>query len=139
MNWHQYRTNVWLWAHWRWLWTRRAREPSEQWSTDANRARYILYKPGWGPWKFLPIYATTYLLGTLWGVYGVSSLSRCWYERSQLHDKTIDESTGLFSGQHWYPWSRFLTRALNWLLPGTKHGALSGPGNLWGSKSAWKP
>lgn len=79
----------------------------------------IRYKPGWGPWSFSLLYATTYLAGTLAG-YGVVSLSRAWYERSQAP----------FSS---YPFARFMTRLLDWLVPG-KHGAHTG-GWLWATAS----
>ena len=78
----------------------------------------IDYKPGWGPVNFGLMYATTYLAGTLVG-YGVVSLSRAWYERSKAGDR--------------YPFAKFMTRFLNWLLPG-KHGIKTG-GWLWGTAS----
>lgn len=79
----------------------------------------IRYKPGWGSLTFAPLYATTYLAGTLAG-YGVVSLSRAWYERSQ-------------SRRNNYRFARFMTRLLNWLVPG-KHGAHTG-GWLWNTAS----
>lgn len=63
LNLRQYGTNLKLWA--------------VGWTNLGS----LKYKPGWNAWKFAPVYATTYLLGTLWGVAGVSSLSRIWYER----------------------------------------------------------
>jgi hypothetical protein len=74
----------------------------------------ITYKPGWGPWKFLPVYLTTYLAGTLAG-YGVVSLSRAWADRRDAH-----------------AFARLMTRLLNWIFPGAKHGILAGP-RLFGS------
>jgi hypothetical protein len=82
-------------------------------------AMAVQYKPGWGPWSFLPLYCTTYLAGTLLG-YGVVSLSRAWWERSQ-------EPTGK------YVFARLMTRLLDRLVPGD-HGAHTGPW-LWGSAS----
>lgn len=121
----------------RWLWSRQ------------NQLGGITYKPGWGPWKFLPVYATTYLLGTLWGVMGISSLSRIWYERSGFIS-----SDGTLTGAHvhnyashncdntgcrpLYPFSRWIIRQLDNWLPGQFHGARTGPANLWGSRNAWE-
>lgn len=85
------------------------------WLSGYTRLRELDYKPGWGPWKFLIPYSTTYLAGTLAG-YGVASLSWSWYERS-MSDK--------------YPFARFMTRLLDWLVPG-KHGINAGP-RLWDS------
>lgn len=53
---------LWIWAKGiRWLWTR--------------QGEAITYKPGWGPWKFLPIYLFDYGLAVLLG-YGCISISR---------------------------------------------------------------
>lgn len=101
------------------------------WSFPAAMA--ITYKPGWGPWRFLPIYLTTYLAGTLAG-YGVVSLSRAWYDRSVV---VILDPQGRIEidGDRWtavYPFARFMTRLLDWAFPGSRHGRHTGP-RLWGS------
>ncbi len=80
----------------------------------------IHYKAGWGPWSFALLYATTYLAGTLAG-FGVVSLSRAWYYRSGA----------LPRGR--YRFACFMTRLLDWLVPG-KHGAHTG-GWLWNTAS----
>jgi len=142
----QYWTNWWLFLHFHWLWTRNAKRDI---AAELAPDYYIRYKPGWGPWKFLPVYLTTYLLGTLAG-HGVVSLSRVWYERSELCGHEYDRNGEKELCKHWpvnhpilmfdghkfaprHPFARFMTRLLNWLVPG-KHGALTG-GRLWGSKS----
>jgi hypothetical protein len=54
------------------------------------------------------------------------SLSRAWHDRSTVvayNDKA----------RHIYPFARFMTRLLNWLVPG-KHGVNTG-GWLWGTAS----
>lgn len=112
----------------------------------------ITYKPGWGPWKFLPIYLTTYLAGTLAG-YGVVSLSRAWYDRSQLcaflpvaraaggsykltdarcthYAHAVHDMNHKFT--HHHPVAAKLTRLLDWAFPGSAHGRRTGP-RLWGS------
>lgn len=105
---NQYLHNLALWAKGiRWLWTKRV------YTVEVAERGSILYKPGWGPWSFLPVYLTTYLAGTLAG-YGVVSLSRAWYDRR-------DRSR----------FARFMTRLLDWIFPG-RHGMLTGP-RLWGS------
>lgn len=101
-----YLRNLTLWARGiRWLWSRECRTVGG-----------IKYKPGWGPWRFLPVYCTTYLLGTLCG-YGVVSLSRVWYDRRERS-----------------AFARFMTRLLDWAFPGSAHGRHTGP-RLWGSVS----
>lgn len=119
-----YFRNLYLWLRGiRWLWTRRS-ALSVAGTNPALEAKWIYYKPGWTPLKFLPVYLTTYLAGTLLG-YGVVSLSRAWYDRREK--------------------SRFahvMTRLLNWIeyhwrrvfnLPKQReHGAVAG-GRLWGS------
>ena len=116
----------------RWLWSR-----NFQSAHDAQMLDGIYYKPGWGPWKFLPVYLTTYLAGTIAG-YGVVSLSRAWYERSQkirmADGKVLTPVTpGLyFRGEKWaHPFARFMTRLLDWAFPGSAHGRHTGP-RLWG-------
>lgn len=115
---------IWLWLRGiRWLWTRQG---------DG-----ITYKPGWGPWKFLPVYLTTYLAGTIAG-YGVVSLSRAWYERSKLM-RTLagmehpgeDEDCRALGCRPAHPFARFMTRLLDWAFPGSAHGRHTGP-RLWG-------
>ena len=120
MNWQQYGKNWNLYLRgFRWLWTHEVVEGSNgkvypvRSTRDFQSTEYILYKPGWTPWKFLPLYLTTYLAGTLLG-YGVVSLSRAWYER---------RNTSKFA--------KFMTRLLDWAFPG-KHGVDTG-GWLWGS------
>lgn len=107
------------------------------WFRGLFRLREVRYKPGWGPWKFLPVYLTTYLAGTIAG-YGVVSLSRAWYERSQkirmADGKVLTPVTpGLyFRGEKWaHPFARFMTRLLDWAFPGSAHGRHAGP-RLWG-------
>lgn len=105
-----------------------------------NIEHLIRYKPGWGPlWPrpFLLVYLTTYLAGTIAG-YGVVSLSRAWYERSQkirmADGKVLTPVTpGLyFRGEKWaHPFARFMTRLLDWAFPGSAHGRHTGP-RLWG-------
>jgi hypothetical protein len=82
----------------------------------------ITYKPGWGPWRFLIPYCTTYFLGTLCGC-GVQSLSRWWYGRSRI----------LWPER---PVSRFMTRLLDWAFPGSAHGRHTGK-ILWNSEDLW--
>lgn len=114
------------WPH---LWSRRphGKGPNKE---------AITYKRGYGPWRFAPIYATTYLFATLAG-YGVVSLSRAWYERSFVMVKGKTVSGGDWSAtelRHRYPFAAFMTRFLNWLLPGDDHGAHTGDW-LWGTAS----
>ncbi len=98
----------------RWLWTRREDGPLRCTRPLENGIRY---KPGgWGPWKFLPVYLTTYLLGVVAG-FGVVSISRA------ATDKPIG-------------------RVIDWffervLRQGPNHCANTGPA-LWGSRSAWE-
>ena len=102
-------SDLWLWlTGWPHLWNGKPHGRGE------NTAR-IYYKAGWNPYRFALMYATTYLAGTLLG-YGVVSLSRVWYYRQQIS-----------------PFAKFMTRLLDWLVPG-KHGALTGPW-LWGTAS----
>lgn len=99
---------IWLWLRGiRWLWAR-LEGPDERVG--------IHYKPGWGPWSFLPVYCTTYLGGVIAG-YGVVSLSRAWYDRSETHT-----------------FARLMTHILDALPPKGRHGVFTGP-RLWGSKS----
>jgi hypothetical protein len=110
--------DLWVWATgWPHLWNGKPH------GRAGGTLAPITYKPGWGPWKFALMYATTYLAGTLAG-YGVVSLSRAWYERSHPHG---------YHGGPKYPFARFMTRLLNWLVPG-KHGVHTGPW-LWNTAS----
>lgn len=110
-------SDLWLWlTGWPHLWNGKPHGAGPHKSG-------IRYKAGWGPWTFGLMYATTYLAGTVSG-YGVVSLSRAWYERSQTKDA---------HGRPRYVWARFMTRLLNWLLPG-KHGIHTG-GWLWQTAS----
>jgi hypothetical protein len=119
-----YLRNLSLWARGiRWLWSRRwiAYLPVRggvdlfaDGNTSAPDTYGIKYKPGWGPWRFLPVYLTTYLAGTLAG-YGVVSLSRAWYDR---REKARFAAT--------------MTLLLDWAFPGSAHGRHTGP-RLWGS------
>jgi hypothetical protein len=79
----------------------------------------ISYRDNWGPKSFLVLYLSTYLAATLCG-YGIVSLSRAWHDRSVAP-----------SGR--YKFATWMTRALDWLVPG-EHGALTGPW-LWGTSS----
>lgn len=139
-----YLHNLWLWLRGvRWLWTRQGIYGSSLTPTAdiAQRQwpRLIFYKPGYGPWRFLAVYLTTYLAGTLAG-YGVVSLSRAWYERS-----IICALCGNEFGHHGYtvrmhkwkpahPFARFMTRLLDWIFAGSAHGRHTGP-RLWGSEN----
>lgn len=99
------------------------------WFRGLFRLREVRYKPGWGPWKFLPVYLTTYLAGTIAG-YGVVSLSRAWYDRSELYMDAVVGVRG--SGKvYTHPFARFMTRLLDWAFPGSAHGRHTGP-RLWG-------
>lgn len=132
----QYLHNLWLWAHVWWLWTRRSPYPDEN-KDHTWQAGMVYYKPGWSPLKFLPIYMTSYLAGTLCG-YGVVSLSRAWYDRSVWYCIVCGKHEGSLHSGHdvvWspvHPFARFMTRALNWLFPGSRHGRETGP-RLFGS------
>lgn len=122
-----YLHNIWLWLRgFRWLWTREvvwrdgrwvyARDERLKWT--AGGPHIIAYKPGWNPWKFLPLYlidhgAAVILLGI-----GVQPISRWAGER-------IDHR----------PW-RWLARLLNRLDTG--HTAEAG-GLLWGSQPCREP
>jgi hypothetical protein len=95
----------------------------------------IKYKPGWSPLKFcLLVYWWDYGLGTLCG-YGVVSLSRAWWERSQVRAVTaVPVRAGrILIGPYRYPFARLMTRLLNRVL-NPEHSALTGP-RLWSSKS----
>lgn len=98
-----------------------------QWAVGWRHLDELLYKSGWGPWSFAPLYATTYLAGTLAG-YGVVSLSRAWADRSRF----IVVAGWGDPLQYKHPFARFMTRLLNWIFPGSQHGILAGP-RLWGS------
>lgn len=103
--------DLWLWlTGWPKLWTG---QPHGRGPVKLA----IEFQPGWGPWRFALPYASTYLAGCLCG-YGVVSLSRAWYERS--HNPR-------------FRFARFMTRLLDWLVPG-QHGAHTGPW-LWASAS----
>jgi hypothetical protein len=128
----QYFKNLWLWSHVWWLWTRRLHATIG----GVEMEQGIVYKPGWGPWKFLPIYLTTYLAGCLCG-YGVVSLSRAWYDRSRMCispgcNEDFHKTQRQYKFIPKYPFARFMTRALNWAFPGSRHGRETGP-RLWGS------
>lgn len=58
----------------RWLWTRDFTDYPLSEPAQPNPTYIIVYKPGWTPLRFLPVYATTYLGGVLLGR-GVQSLS----------------------------------------------------------------
>lgn len=121
----QYLRNLSLWLRGiRWLWTR------------LDKPDGYTLKPGWTPLKFLPVYLTTYLAGTLLG-YGVVSLSRAWYDRSQWRCKVCGQVEGSWHDGHKVVWTRsefarFMTRLLDWAFPGSAHGRHTGP-RLWGS------
>jgi len=64
-----YGRNIWLWLRgFRWLWSREAdlyhtREggrfgwvAGNPWTNQPRTDNSIVYQPGWGPWKFLPVY-----------------------------------------------------------------------------------
>lgn len=124
----QYLTNLGLWARGlRWCFTRRYYTderpdvpvyvfPEEDCPPGVDPEVWgIRYKPGWGPWRFLPIYLTTYLAGTLCG-FGVVSISRTFSDRKV--GRLID----------WVFWKLFRQK---------DHCANAGPW-LWGSRSAWE-
>lgn len=106
------------------------------WLTGWSKLDTLEFKDGWTAWGWKPFwfpYATTYLLGCLAG-YGVVSLSRAWYERSECFRGPMGNIIHM-PGHRWtpaYPFAAFMTRRLNWLVPG-KHGVNAG-GLLWGSK-----
>lgn len=145
---------LWTWAKGiRWLWTRELTRFSDgvlRFKRDVGvpvEQNCIVYKPGWGPWKFLPVYLTTYLAGVLAG-YGCISLSRAWYERSQVtvnaggtrvfQGATASVPVILGHGEVWaHPFARRMTRVLNWIFGG-KHGLYTGP-RLWGVGSVRTP
>lgn len=134
-----YLHNIWLWLRgFRWLWTREVRERDHDVGEPPVAIYYyeyvrgglagekaewgdiptIVYKPGWSPLKFLPVYlldhgAAVILLGI-----GVQPISRWAGER-------IDHR----------PW-RWLARLLNRLYAG--HTAEAG-GLLWGSQPCREP
>jgi hypothetical protein len=124
----QYFRNLWLWARGiRWLWTRDASRYALMPDSQGRRVIYvglggktfdyddlITYKPGWGPWKFMPVYLTTYALANVLG-YGIVSYSRVLYERREQSR-----------------YAHVATRLLNWIFPGDKHGIFTGP-RLFGS------
>jgi hypothetical protein len=58
--------------HFHWLWTRQGQPDG------------ITYKPGFGPWSFLPIYLFDYGLAVLLGR-GVQSLSRAFHLLGRHH------------------------------------------------------
>lgn len=127
------------WRNWRlylcgfrWIFTRNL----NTYTGDAvpNESVWIRYKPHWGPWRFLLPYCTTYLLGVLFGC-GVVSLSRWWWERSIAEEQFDVLRKGFYRTR--YPFSRFMTRALNWAFPGSRHGRETGP-RLWRSKDLWE-
>lgn len=76
----------------------------------------IRYKDGWGPWRFLPIYLSTYLIGTLAG-FGVVSISK------------VADGTRIGRLIDWF-FEKVLRQG-----PGHCQGA--GP-RLWGSRSIWE-
>lgn len=126
----------------RWLWTRDQTNGPSADGAYWVEALSIRYKPGYGPWRFLPIYLTTYLASVCLGL-GVVSLSRWWYDRSHEYCTVCGLGAGPHHGSHvavWakHPFSRFMTRLLDWAFPGKEHGKHTGPGNLWGSRSAWE-
>jgi len=116
----------------RWLWTQRI-DPTDPLRSQIAGAT-ILYKPNFGPWKFLPIYLTTYLAGTLFGC-GVVSLSRWWADRSEFVRSVRGQEFDQWFFVPTHPFSRFMTRQLDRVFD-TQHGALAGP-RLWGSTDLW--
>lgn len=111
------------------------------WWKGWKRLGELKYKKRWGPRSFMIPYGTTYLAGVVAG-YGVVSLSRAWYERSDrmyyafrkkdsvTHAKQLScEGANCYRA---YPFAHFMTRLLNWLVPG-EHGEETG-GWLWESK-----
>ncbi len=59
----------------------------------AGRKGYIQYRNGWGPWKFLLPYLTTYLLSTLLGL-GIRPFSGYAYCRGWRITRLIDKFLG---------------------------------------------
>jgi len=88
----QYLRNLWLFAHIWWLWTRNLDT-----YTEAPTDYVILYKKGWTPLRFLPVYLLDYGLACFMGR-GVQSLSRAfkllgkdhWYATGPLLWGSVD-------------------------------------------------
>jgi hypothetical protein len=105
------------------------------WVKGWGRLHTIPYKDGWSAWGWKPfwvVYLLDYSIATLLGM-GCVSLSRWWYDRSRIL-KGPDAGDRHLEFKH--PFSRFMTRALDWAFPGSKHGRHTGP-RLWGSVDLW--
>ncbi len=114
MNWTQYRTNLWRYAHVHWLWTRR--KPESNFYVPAWGHLGIYYKPRWTPLSFLPVYLTSYLISTLLG-HGVRPFSGVLWERAGYN------FTKRFQGDPFqHPNAELLAvRFLNWITRDPKH------------------
>ena len=103
----------------RWLWTRQLTKGIAGYYDRGHEIRPIFwgvcYKPGWGPWRFLPVYLTTYLVGVALG-FGVVSISRVLWERG---------------------WHRPVDWVFRSLGRGDNHCRDAGP-RLWGSVDCWR-
>jgi hypothetical protein len=122
----------------RWLWSRQVVTDLELFSE--REGHKIRYKPGWTPARFLLPYCTTYFLGVLFGC-GVVSLSRWWYDRSEVKVDRFkwqaDAPAGHSGPTYAHPFSRAITDFLDWAFPGLAHGRHTG-GWLWSSTDCWK-
>ncbi len=118
MNWTQYRTNLWRYAHVHWLWTRR--KPESNFYVPAWGHLGIYYKPRWTPLSFLPVYLTSYLISTLLG-HPIRPFS------GVLFDSLPPDCE----------WCIGLLSFLNWITRDPEHcyKAAQAPA-LWGSRSA---
>lgn len=128
MNWQQWRTNQSLyWRGIRWLWTREYRELDTDRLPRLYRLRGkykaasterphlgIEYRKGWGPWRFLPVYLTSYLVSTLLG-HPIRPFSAVMHERGSR-----------------------VCRVINWITRDPDHcDRAARADTLWGSRGCW--
>ena len=154
MNWAQYKFNLRqyrlsLWRGWLWkreAWSDERRDvPVMRWKRDTDQwdagdqippyesVPYIEYKVSkigkwrfqWGPWSFLPVYLTTYLLSTLLG-HPIRPFSGVLYARVRV-----------LGGGLKHPWSLRLLLLINRIMRDETHCELAARAPvLWRSASA---
>lgn len=156
-NWRRYWLGlVWLWTRAVWFDEKhdklRTRDGLNRLVTRLSylrRTQLCVYEDGWGmfwPRPFILLYLTTYWAATVAGC-GVVSLSRWWFERSQVvltpSGRTYrrvywgPRPISLGRGEKWaHPLSRRITEKLDDLFPGSVHGRRTGPW-LWETRAAW--
>ena len=146
MNFRQYMTNQGLyWRGIRWLWTREYYELDTDRLPRLSRLRGkyqaasterphlgIHYRKGWGPWRFLPVYLTSYLLSTLLG-HPIRPFSGILWERATVDHPDYDGEVLLRKYSNHI--SVGFVRFLDWITRDPEHCAKAAKApTLWGSR-----